>query len=294
MSPGRKRSDSIGAGRHVPCTGRHLPTLGGLTKQLLMWAIVIVTLFPVYFTVSNAFKTRDQFMRDPLGLPPLSLSNFAQAIAGKPLVMWAGNSLMITAVSVVVVTVCGTLAAYSFAKMEFKGRTPLFNVIVPLMVIPPIVMILPQFEIMTAARLVDTPWSVIIVYVGLLLPFTVYLLRNFMVKIPREITDAALIDGCGQLQTLWHVVVPVTAPALVTTVVVNSLWVWNELLVAMVFLQSEKTRTLMVGIITFKERFTVNVPVVMAGLTVAMLPMLLLYILGQRYFTRGLIAGAVK
>jgi ABC-type glycerol-3-phosphate transport system permease component len=268
--------------------------LGTTLRQVTMWIVSIATLLPLYFMVSNALKTREQFIKDPLGLPPLSLRNFMEAIRGKPITLWALNSTIVTLLSVTAVTILAILAAYAFARMQFGGRDVLFNLIIPLMVIPPIVMVIPLFETMVSASLINTFWSVIIIYTGLLLPFTVYLLRNFMIKIPKEITDAALIDGCSEIQTLLYVLVPLSRPALITSIVVNALFVWNELLISLVFLQFENLRTLMVGIITFKERFTLNVPVVMAGLTIATIPMLVIYLLGQQYFSRGLVTGALK
>lgn len=267
---------------------------GTIVKQIVMWVVCLVTLFPVYFMLASALKTREQFISSPMGLPPLSVANFVQALVGKPLGRWFLNSVIVTSLSIAVVTVLATLAAFGFARMQFRGRDFLFNTIVPLMVIPPVVMIIPLFSAMVTVHLINTYGSVTIIYAGLQLPFTVYLLRNFMIKVPLEITDAALIDGCGQFQTLVQVMLPLSMPALVTSIVVNMLWIWNELLISLVFLQGEEMRTLMVGITVFRERFTLNVPVVMAGLTLATVPMLLAYLLGQRYFTRGLVAGAVK
>jgi ABC-type glycerol-3-phosphate transport system permease component len=268
--------------------------IGAVLKQVTMWIVLLVTLFPLYFMISSALKTRSQFIENPLGLPPLDLTNFLEAFRGKPIATWALNSAIVTGLSVIMVTILATLAAYAFSRMQFRGRDLLFNLIVPLMVIPPVVMLIPLFASLAAVHLINTYWSVVIIYTGLLLPFTVYLLRNFMIKIPIEITDAALIDGCNEFQTLVYILVPLTRPALITSIVVNTLWVWNELLVSLVFLQTEEMRTLMVGIITFKERFTLNVPVIMAGLAIATIPMLVIYLVGQQYFSRGLVTGAVK
>jgi ABC-type glycerol-3-phosphate transport system permease component len=128
-----------------------------------------------------------------------------------------------------------------------------------------------------------------------MLPFTIYLLRNFFVTIPSEIKDAALIDGCTGFQVLTKVYLPLSRPALVTSMIVNAVWVWNELLIALVFLQTEELRTLIVGITTsLQKRFTLDVPSLMAGLTVATLPMIILYIVGQNTLVRGLVAGYEK
>jgi ABC-type glycerol-3-phosphate transport system permease component len=201
----------------------------------------------------------------------------------------------LTAGSVLICTVIAILAAYAFAQMHFPGRDFLFNLITPLMVIPPIVMVIPMFVLFRQIHLVNNLGGPLIIYAGLMLPFTIYLLRNFFVTIPNEIQDAALIDGCTGFQVLTKIYLPLSRPALVTSMIVNAVWVWNELLIALVFLQNEELRTLIVGITTsLQKRFTLDVPSLMAGLTVATIPMILLYIIGQNALVRGLTAGYEK
>jgi ABC-type glycerol-3-phosphate transport system permease component len=135
---------------------------------------------------------------------------------------------------------------------------------------------------------------VTLVYVGLLVPFTIFVLVNFFATIPRSLEDAAAIDGAGALRTLWHVFVPLSAPAIMTVVVVNAVWVWNELLIALVFLQNDSARTLMAGLAQFQGRYATNEPLVLAGALVSIAPVVLLYLSGQRFFVRGLTAGIGK
>ena len=142
--------------------------------------------------------------------------------------------------------------------------------------------------------LVNSLTGVIIIYSGLLIPFSVYLLVSFFRSLPTELFDAAAIDGCTNFDTLWRITLPLSTPAIVTLVVVNALFVWNELLIALVFLQSEELKTLMPGLTLFKGHFTLNEPLIMAGTLIATLPMILLYLFGQRLFVEGLTAGAVK
>jgi ABC-type glycerol-3-phosphate transport system permease component len=142
--------------------------------------------------------------------------------------------------------------------------------------------------------MVSTYWGVIILYAGLTLPFSVYLLSNFFRAIPRELFESAAMDGASHFTILRQILLPLSAPALVTLVVVNALWVWNELLLALVFLPDEDKRTLMVGVTVFQGRYNLDVPLTMAGMCLASIPMFLLYLFGQRLFIRGLTAGAVK
>ena len=162
------------------------------------------------------------------------------------------------------------------------------------MVVPPVVLVVPLFLFFVNLGLVNSRLAVVIIYVGLLIPFSIYLLVNFFATIPRSLEEAARIDGAGQLRTLFSVIMPLSAPAIMTVVVVNAVWVWNELLIALVFLQDDNARTLTAGLTFFQGRFISNEPLVMTGALIATVPMLLLYIVGQRFFIRGLTAGFGK
>jgi raffinose/stachyose/melibiose transport system permease protein len=156
------------------------------------------------------------------------------------------------------------------------------------------VMIVPLFLLLTRLDMTSTYQGAILVYAGLVTPFSVYLLTNFFRSISREIIEAALMDGASTLGILLRIMLPLSAPALITLIIVNALWVWNDLLIALVLLPQDSMRTLMVGITVFGSRYNSDVPVAMAGMLLASAPMIVLYLLGQRYFIRGLVAGAVK
>jgi len=269
---------------------------GSTVKQLALIFLSLLTLFPLYFMVTNSFKVQDEFFKNLLGLPqnPV-IENFTKILQHPNLGRWFANSILLTTGSVMLCTIIAILAAYAFAQMRFPGRDTLFNLITPLMVIPPIVMVIPMFVLFRQFHLVNNIGGPLIIYAGLMLPFTIYLLRNFFITIPSEIQDAALIDGCTGFQVLTKIYLPLSRPALVTSMIVNAVWVWNELLIALVFLQNEELRTLIVGITTsLQKRFTLDVPSLMAGLTVATIPMIILYIIGQNALVRGLVAGYDK
>jgi ABC-type glycerol-3-phosphate transport system permease component len=283
------KTDSI----NVPRLKR-LPS--ATAKQLSMIVLSILTLFPLYFMITNSLKVQDEFFGNLLGLPqnPI-LDNFTKILQHPNLGRWFVNSIVLTGGAVVLSTGIAILAAYAFAQMRFPGRDLLFNLITPLMVIPPIVMVIPMFVLFRQLRLVNNLGGPLIIYAGLMLPFTIFLLRNFFITIPQEIKDAALIDGATEFQVLTKIYLPLSKPALVTSIVVNAVWVWNELLIALVFLQTEQLRTLIVGITTsLQKRFTLDVPSLMAGLAVATIPMIILYIIGQNALVRGLVAGHEK
>lgn len=268
----------------------------GIAKQLALIILSLMTLFPLYFMFTNALKIQDEFFDNLLGLPQnLILDNFLKILQHELIGRWFTNSIVLTAGSVLITTAIAILAAYAFALMKFPGRDTLFNIITPLMVIPPIVMVIPMFVLFRKFHLVNNLGGPLIIYAGLMLPFTIYLLRNFFITIPKEIQDAARIDGCTDFQVLTMIYLPLSKPAIVTSIIVNAVWVWNELLIALVFLQTEELRTLIVGITTsLQKRFTLDVPALMAGLAVATVPMIILYIIGQNALVRGLVAGHDK
>jgi len=261
---------------------------------VLLFATVLV-LLPGYFMIITAFKTQAGYSLNKFDFPhPFFTGNFVTAMRGGRFFLWFGNSIILAVGAVLLSTLVSALAAYAFARMNFAGRNLMLAINTALMVIPPVVMLIPLFLLLTRIDLVSTYPGATLVYAGLLTPFSIYLLTNFFRTIPHEIVESALMDGASTLQILALILLPLSGPALVTLIVVNTLWVWNDLLIALVLLPQDNMRTLMVGITVFGSRYNNDVPVAMAGMLLASLPMILLYLFGQRYFIRGLVAGALK
>ena len=274
-------------------------TLAGLAsmsvRQILVGFATLLSLFPVYFMTVSAFKTKSEYLANKWGLPPsLNLANFNVALAGEKFLMRFANSAILTVGAVAISLMIACLAAYAFARAEFPGKRFLFNLILTLMVVPPVVMVVPLFVTMVRWHLVNTYPGTILIYTGLLLPFSIYLMTHVFQTIPHEIVEAARIDGCSNIGVFWRIMMPLSAPAVITLIVVNALWVWNELLIALVFMQKDELKTLMVGIAALRSRNYVDIPATMAGLLIATIPIVVVYIFGQRYFIRGLTSGAVK
>lgn len=266
-----------------------------LPKHAVLLLASFLALVPTLFMISTALKTDEEYAIDKLGLPDVPvLENFRAVLVDSPFLSWMLNSAILVAGAVLLSTVISCLAAYAIARMEFKGRDTLLAVSTSLMAVPPIVMIVPLFVLYSRIGLISTYQGAIIIYAGLITPFSVYLLTTFFRTVPKELFESARLDGAGDLTILLKVVLPLSAPALVTLVVVNSLYVWNDLLIAIIFLQEDAKRTLMAGISVFQGRYNNQVPLTMAGMVIASAPMLILYIVFQKYFIRGLMAGAVK
>jgi ABC-type glycerol-3-phosphate transport system permease component len=265
-----------------------------LARQIPLLLLCALALYPTYFMVASSLKSDGEYASNALG-PPLAptLANYRQILSDEAFPVWMKNSLLLTGASVVCSLIVGSLAAYPLSRMEFPGKAGLFNGIVALMVVPPILIVIPLFVFLARLQLVNTYPAAIAIYVATLLPFSIYLLSRFFEAIPGELLDAARIDGCSSLQALWQVIVPLSRPALITLGVVNALYVWNELLIALVFLQSDKLKTLMIGVTLFSSR-SLNEPLVMAGLVLVVLPIVALYVAGQQFFIQGLTAGSLR
>ncbi len=281
------RASETGSRRRSPQTAAF--------KHLVLAVAGFLVLLPGYFMIITAIKTQEDYSANKFGFPQaMTADNFSTALRGGRFFQWFGNSLILSIGAVTLSTVVAALAAYAFARMRFAGRRPLLLLMTALMVIPPVVMIVPLFLLLTRLDMTSTYQGAILVYAGLVTPFSVYLLTNFFKSISREIIEAALMDGASTFSILIRIILPLSAPALITLIIVNALWVWNDLLIALVLLPQDNMRTLMVGITVFGSRYNSDVPVAMAGMLLASAPMIVLYLLGQRYFIRGLVAGAVK
>ena len=264
-------------------------------RQALLIFFSMLALGPIAYMLMTALKTNEEYAFDKLGLPDVpTLVNFQNVLVDSPFLAWMANSFILVAGSTILSSVIACLAAYAIARMEFRGRNALLLASTSLMAVPPVVMIVPLFVFYTKMGLISTYPGAIIIYAGLITPFSVYLLVTFFKTLPQELFEAARMDGAGDFLILLRIVLPLSFAPLVTLTVVNSLYVWNDLLIALIFLQDDSKRTLMTGISIFQGRYNNQVPLTMAGMAIASAPMLLLYILFQKHFVRGLMAGSVK
>ncbi|WP_421695757.1 carbohydrate ABC transporter permease [Aestuariivirga sp.] len=268
---------------------------GNVIRHVVLLFASFLALVPTIYMVLTALKSDQEYAIDKLGFPNAPvLENFRSVLVDSPFLHWMLNSSILVAGSVLLSTAISVLGAYAVATMEFKGRDTLLAVSTSLMAVPPVVMIVPLFVLYTRLNLVSTYSGAMVIYAGLITPFSVYLLTTFFRTVPRELYEAAHIDGAGHLTILIRVVLPLSLPALVTLIVVNSLYVWNDLLIAIIFLQDDAKRTLMAGISVFQGRYNNQVPLTMAGMVIASAPMFILYVLFQKQFIRGLMSGAIK
>jgi ABC-type glycerol-3-phosphate transport system permease component len=272
----------------------HSSRTGAVARHALLVLFTVVALGPAYLMVTGALKTQTQFLDHPWALPTsFDLHAFRTALSDQ-FGRWFLNSVTLTVGAVALTVLLAAMAAWGLVHWPFRGRDTVLAVTVSLMVVPPVVLLIPLFQMGASLGLISTFRLVVLIYVGLMLPFSVYLLANFFRAIPTSLFEAAAIDGAGAWLIFRRIVLPLSGAPIATLAVVNLLWVWNELLLALVFLQSDTKKTLMVGITGFQSRYSLDIPTVMAGMSLATLPLVVAYLFGQRYFIQGLTAGGIK
>ncbi|MGZ4555912.1 MAG: carbohydrate ABC transporter permease [Mycobacteriaceae bacterium] len=267
----------------------------GVSRQALLILLSVASLYPIWFIAQTALKSPDDYTKNPTGLPTApTLQSFGDVFTVMPFGHWTLNSILVAVVSVAAATLIAILAAYAVSFGKVRGARSFLNLNIGLMALPPVALVVPLFTLMVDAGLINTLPAVMLVYTGLLVPFSVFFLVNFFKELPEELIEAATIDGASHGRILFSIVMPLSAASTFTLVIVNAIWVWNELLFALVLLQNDTQRTVMAGLALSQGRYATNEPLVMAGAFLSIVPLLLLYLAGQRFFVRGLTAGIGK
>lgn len=275
---------------------RRMRTFGGGNPLVYGLALVVVaiTVGPVIYGALGGFRSNEQLARSPAGLPdPWILDNYRAVVTDGDFWQYALNSTMVAVITTVVAVAAGVMAAYPLARYEFRFREPLFMVFVMGLLFPAAVAIIPLFILVTRdLELGNTWWGVALPQAAFALPITVVILRPFLMALPRELEEAALIDGASRVGVFWRIVLPLSMPGLVTVAVLAFVTSWNAYLLPLLLLHDEM-RTLPLGVADYSTEHSADTAGVLAFTTIAMIPALLLFLTLQRRIVSGL-QGAVK
>lgn len=231
----------------------------------------------------------------PEWLPrPVTFQNYAKALGETPLLRYLGNSLLVALCAVVGQVITGSMAGFAFARLRFKGRDALFFAVLATMMVPVYINLVPLYALMSLLGWVDTYQALIVP--GLVGAFGIFLFRQWFLALPAELEDAARVDGANPWQLYWYVALPTALPAVATLAIFEFLASWNTFLWPLVVTNSDALRTLPVGLAAFvaSMKEVTDWGLLMAATTVAVVPAIGVFLLGQRYFIRGLMSGAVK
>lgn len=267
---------------------------GGPLAYVMAMVVVALTLGPVLYGALGGFRSNEQIASEPAGLPdPWLLRNYEGVVTNPDFWRYAFNSTMIAVITTAVAVICGVMAAYPLARYQFKFRESLFMVFVLGLLFPAAVAIIPLFILVTRdLQLGNTWWGVALPQAAFALPITVVILRPFLMAIPKELEEAATIDGASRIGIFWWLAVPLSKPALITVGVLAFVSSWNAYLLPLLLLQSEM-RTLPLGVADYSTQYSADTAGVFAFTTIAMIPALVLFLALQRRIVGGL-QGAVK
>ena len=286
---------SLGRQETVAASGRPARRAARIATYVFMGALALVFLYPVVLMVLTAFKPTPEIFRNPFGLPESwSLDTFRSVWTRAKFGLYLRNSLLITGGSALLLLATAAPAAYALARYSFRLRPVLFLFFLAGIMIPIRLGILPLYLLMRDLGLLDTPFSLILTYAASGMPMSVFLLSVFFRNLPRELEDAARIDGCNEVQIFWRIMLPLVRPGLAAVVIVNVVPWWNDFFFPLLFIQSDTWKTIPLGMQIFFGQHLVNWSLVFSGMVLASLPLLIIYLLMSRQFIAGLTAGAVK
>ena len=279
-----------------------------VTRSVLPRVVLIlgclVFLAPFYWMVISALKTNAELTQFPPSLIPgaWAWQNFVDAVNYIPFGLYTLNSLSITVGATIGAVLSNTLVAYGFSRIQWPGRNVLFYICVATIFLPyPVILValfdifgkLPSFGVQGAQHWVNTFLPLIVpAFFGN--PFYIFLMRQFMLGIPRELSDAARVDGASEIRTFWNVILPLTKPAVVVVAILAAVAAWNEFLLPLLYLQENDKYPLAVGLVFFTSEHDVSYNLLMAASTLIVLPVVILFIFAQRFFIEGITVGGVK
>ncbi|MFL6560252.1 MAG: carbohydrate ABC transporter permease [Bacillus sp. (in: firmicutes)] len=266
-----------------------------LTLYLPLAMMLSFTVFPIYWTLNTAFKPEGDIIKRPLQYAPLSptIDNFVMAWNNVGFATFFKNSLIVGIFTVVFVLICSTLSGYALSRYQFKGKRSFMLMLLCTQFIPRAMMIIPLFIIFKNLGLISNPLSLIITYTAVEIPFTTILMSGFISNVPKELEEAAMIDGCTKLQSLRHVVFPLLMPGIVATGVFTFIYTWNEFLIALMLTNQQNKFTLPVGLSSMMGEFSINYGALAAGSVIALIPAVILFAYAQKHLVNGM-GGAVK
>lgn len=270
--------------------------LARTTIFILLALFAILALYPIAYMATASFKTTSEFIRNPLSLPSslAYLDNFRALWIRFDIPQLFLNTVFYIALSSFVSLSVSIPASFAIAKLKFPMRSTLRLMLIGTMIIPVITYVVPSYVMMADLGLVDSYRSVVLLWAATSVPGNVFLLSSLMRGIPDEILESARLDGAGYFEMMRRIVVPLSFPGLITISIFNITGWWNDLLVPLVFLQSDEQMTVTVGMATIVGRLSTDYPLLLAGLFTASLPPMLAYILLQRFIRQGLVIGAIK
>ena len=264
-------------------------------RTSIIFILLILFLVPFYLIVNNSFRTTELFVRSPFTLTNnLDLKNYADAFVKMRFLSGFQNSLIITMISVSVLLLTASMSAHYMVRNPGKVSNTIFAVMVASMIVPFQAVMIPLAKIYGSLNMYNHTWTIIFFYTGFGQAFAAFIFHGFIKGIPLELEEAALIDGCGKLKNYFRIVLPNLKPVMVTVLILDVLWIWNDYLLPSMVLLSPNLRTLPLSTYGFFNTYSVDYAPLMAGLVLTILPVIILYLACQKQIIEGVVQGAIK
>lgn len=283
-------------GKQASKTRKRLLRIGGAIlwhgTMLLVCGFVLI---PIIMVVLGSFKTVQEFFSNPYGLPKAwDFFNYTKAWDQANIQTTMRNSIFITATGVLISTTLACLASYGLARFNFPGRIPLRLIFIGGLVVPVQLIILPIFIMFREWGLLGSLWSLVILYSVFGIPLGVLVLTGFFGVLPKDLEDAARIDGASHFQIFWRIMLPLTRPAIAAVMILNGVWMWNDFFLGFILIRDKAQMTLPLGIMNFRGTYITEWGLIFASVTISVIPVIVAYLLLSKQFIAGLTAGSVK
>lgn len=260
---------------------------------LCIWAFIV--LMPLYIMIINSFKDKRSIYINTFGLPETwNFSNYTDVITSGNFMNYFKNSFLVVIISLIILLVIGSMAAYALAKWRGKMSGFIYFFLIAGMMMPIKIASIRLISIVRTLGLMNSIWALIPIYVAMGIPIAVFVITEFIRQIPKELTEAAHIDGCGRAATLVKIIVPMIKPALASVAIYNLVPFWNDLWFPLIMISDERSKTLLLGVSRLFGQYQTDWSKVLAVLTLSSLPVLMLYLFMSKQFISGLTSGAVK
>lgn len=262
---------------------------------VLVWALLVLFIMPFYLMVINSFKTTQQFVDSPFSLPDaIDFKNYINAFEKMNFLNAIKNSAIITVISVAVIILTSSMAAYFLVRYKWRTNKIIFAIFVASMIVPFQAIMIPLVSIYGSMQLMNSKWVLMFMYMGFGQAFAIFIFHGFIKNIPVEMEEAALIDGCNRIQSFFKIVFPLLRPVMVTVLILDVLWIWNDYLLPSLVLLSPTERTLPLSTYSFFNSYSVDFAPLMAGIVLTILPVLVAYLFAQKQIVKGVVQGAIK
>lgn len=269
-------------------------TIGAFFVSILLFLYFVAIAYPLFWMIINSFKDTKSIFTSSWAMPEKWLiSNYVEAW-NIGVSTYFLNSVIVTTLTCLFTVLCGALCAYALARFQLKGEKFFLLFVSAGLMFAPQVALIPLYELTQNLGIYDTYWALVLPFVAYRLPLSILIIRAFFLSIPKELEEAARIDGCNSFQIFYKIFLPISKPVIFTTIILAAYFAWNEILFSVLFIQSESLKPITAGLLVFRDALRTDWGVLMAGLVMSAIPLIILFIFTQKYFIRGLAAGSIK